>query len=119
MCESFKTLDFSYCTGITATALGNVLLPQCVRLEELSLSGITSLDDKFIETLCRCCPSLQKVRWVVGGGGWLVGCGWSVVGGLWTVDCGLWTVDCGLWTVDCGLCVVLQLLTCHCHCHRT
>ena len=61
MCETLKTLDLSFCTGITAAKLGSTLLPLCVRMEELHLSGVTSINDAFVQTLCQCCPSLQKL----------------------------------------------------------
>jgi len=59
LCDTLKVLDLSYCAGMTAAGLGNVLLPQCASLEELHLSGITSLDDAFVGVLCKCCPALQ------------------------------------------------------------
>lgn len=59
MCDSLKTLDLSYCAGITATEGILQLLPSCACLEYLNVSGITSVDDAFIHQLCLVCKTIQ------------------------------------------------------------
>ena len=59
-CDSFKKLDLSYCTLVTANGILG-LLPFCACLEHLNVSGNTSVDDDFIHQLCLVCPTIQQL----------------------------------------------------------
>lgn len=61
MCDSFKLLDVSFCSKLTAPGILR-LLPICGLLEELNMSGITSVDDNFIRQMCIVCPTIQKLE---------------------------------------------------------
>ena len=61
MCDSFRLLNISYCTGLTSKGI-LMFLPHCCCLEELNLSGLAStVTDSFIQQLSFCCRTLQKL----------------------------------------------------------
>jgi hypothetical protein len=61
MCDTLRSLNLSYCTGITGPGI-QALLPSCVHLEELNLSGLASIvNDAFVLTFSKSCPTLQKL----------------------------------------------------------
>jgi len=60
MCDSFKILDVSYCCGIDAKGVLNIL-PQCGILEELRVSGMVSVDDNFVQEMCCMCGTIQRL----------------------------------------------------------
>lgn len=60
MCDSLRTLNLASCLKLSAPALG-LLLRQCGVLEELDLSGISSVNDVLLQTLCNVCPTVQKL----------------------------------------------------------
>jgi F-box/leucine-rich repeat protein 2/20 len=60
MCDSFKVLDVSFCTGITSKGVLDIL-PMCGILEELRLSGMVSVDDNFLHEMCIKCGTIQRL----------------------------------------------------------
>jgi len=53
-------LDLSYCGTISSEGILK-LLPHCGVLEELILSGISTVNDDFIHQMCRACRTIQKI----------------------------------------------------------
>lgn len=61
MCDAIRTLNLSFCTGITGPGV-QTLLSACACLEELNLSGLaTIVTDSFVLAFTKCCPTLQKL----------------------------------------------------------
>ena len=60
MCDAFKTLDLSYCAGISAEGVLQIL-PACGILEDLRLSGMVSVDDNFIQEMCIKAGTIQRL----------------------------------------------------------
>jgi hypothetical protein len=58
-CDSLKILDVSYCGSVNVDGL-KVLLPACGILEEIRFNGIASVNDEFIEFICRRCSTLLR-----------------------------------------------------------
>ena len=60
LCDSFKTLDLSYCASITSAGVLK-LLPFCGCLEQIDLSGLVYVNDEFMLKLCLVCPTIQRL----------------------------------------------------------
>lgn len=60
LCDALRILDVSYCSGITASGILD-LLPLCGVLEELRVSGLVSVNDAFALSLCRVCKTVQRL----------------------------------------------------------
>ena len=56
-----EVLDVSYCTGISAKGVLDIL-PMCGILEELRISGMVSADDGFIQEMCVKCGTIQRLH---------------------------------------------------------
>ena len=60
MADALRVLDLAFCSAITAQGILRVL-PFCGVLEELRLSGCTSVDDAFIKQMCLKCPTITRL----------------------------------------------------------
>lgn len=61
MCDSFKILSIAFCSGFSSLGM-LTMLGSCGILEELNLSGLTTVvTDAFIHQLCATCSTLQRL----------------------------------------------------------
>lgn len=61
MCDSFRSLDVSYCAHIDATAIIE-LLRHCGVLEKLDIGGLTDVNDTFLLNMCQTCPTILHLH---------------------------------------------------------
>lgn len=59
-CDQLRHLDLSFCRRLTARGLAS-LLPQCMTLEELVLTGLPFINDEVVTNMCRVCPTLLRL----------------------------------------------------------
>lgn len=61
LCDTLQSLTLAYSSNFTAQGILS-LVPSCVCLEELDLSGLASaVTDRFVSMLAQSCPTLQKL----------------------------------------------------------
>jgi hypothetical protein len=60
LCDTLKHLDISFCRKITKVGLSE-LLPRCLNIEELVLSGIPSINDEVVQLICSLCPTVLRL----------------------------------------------------------
>jgi F-box and leucine-rich repeat protein GRR1 len=60
LCDALKHLDIAYCRKITSKGLSEVL-PKCLMLEELVLTGVPFVNDEVVTALCLACPTLIRL----------------------------------------------------------
>lgn len=60
-CDSLKSLDLSFCSGLTATGMLTAI-PKCGCLEEVNLNGMYTVDDAVVHSICKLCPTLLKLH---------------------------------------------------------
>ena len=60
LCDQLRHLDLSFCRKLTSKGLAE-LIPKCLALEELVLTGVPAVNDQLVISMCNVCPTLLRL----------------------------------------------------------
>ena len=60
LCDQLRYLDISYCRKMSPKGLAE-MLPMCLTLEEIVLTGVPFVSDEVVVNMCSVCPTLLRL----------------------------------------------------------